>query len=137
MSAVEYHLEPVERVLCRRYEVRHVVFRAVDQIVDASHLGTDRTRPLLVQQALDGVFDFVGQLVPARGEELDSVVGHGIVARRDHHAQVGVHLGGQVSHPGRGQNPNAHNVCARAREPGRDGGLEHLTAGARIAADQC
>ena len=36
-----------------------------------------------------------GSFVPPRGEELDAVVGRGVVRRRDHHAEVGLEVGDQ------------------------------------------
>ena len=44
-------------------------------------------------------------------------------------------LGDQEGHSGRWQHADPHDVRARAGQPGRDGGLEHLAAGPRVPAD--
>ena len=77
----------------------------------------------------------VGQLVAAGGEQLDAVVRHRVVRGGDHHAEVGVELADQVR-DGRGrQHTDPDRVGAGGGEPGDDGGLEHLAAGAGVAAD--
>ena len=48
------------------------------------------------QPGLDGVLDGVVELVSAAGEELDPVVGHRVVRRRQHDAEVGAQRGRQV-----------------------------------------
>ena len=88
--------------------------------------------PALVEAGLDLLLDLVGELVPAAGEELDPVVGHRVVRRRDHHAEVDAELGGQVGDGGRGQDAQHEDVEARAGQAGDRGGLEELATGARI-----
>ncbi len=89
----------------------------------------------LVHEFLDAVLGGVVELVPAGAEDLDAVVGHRVVRRGDHHAEIGVIGAGQVGHRRRGQHTDAEGVDALAGDPGDDGGFEHLAAGARITAD--
>ncbi len=63
---------------------------------------------------LDGGLDRVGQLVPAAGEELDAVVGHRVVAGRQHDAEVGVERCGEVGDRRGGQHPDAQHLGAGA-----------------------
>ena len=53
-----------------------------------------------------------GSLGPPRGEELDAVVGHRVVRRGDHDAEVGVEVGGQE---GDGRRREDAGVAARRR----------------------
>ena len=74
-------------------------------------------------------------LWPPGAEDLDAVVGHRVVRRRDHHAEVGVVGVGQVGDRRRRQHTDAQRVDALAGQPGDHRGLEHLAAGPRVAAD--
>ena len=76
-----------------------------------------------------------GSLVPPAGEDLDPVVGSGVVRGRDHHAEVGVEVGDQERRGRRGDDSRVVHVDAGAREPGRDGGGEELARDARVAGD--
>ena len=64
---------------------------------------------------LDAVLDLVGQLVPAAGEELDAVVGHRVVRRREHDAEVGAGVGGEVGDGRRRQHAHVVDVDTRPR----------------------
>ena len=110
----------------------------VDEVVHAPDLRPGRAlpvRPGAGDLGLDLVLQLVGELVPPGGEELDAVVRHGVVRGRQHDAQVGAGLPGQVRHPGRGQDVHPQHVRARTREAGHDGRLQHLAARPRVAAD--
>ena len=87
-----------------------------------------------LDELFDAVLGGVVELVSARAEDLDAVVGHRVVRRRDHHAEVGVVGAGQVRHSGRGQHADAQRVDALAGHPGDHRRLQHLAAGPRIAA---
>ncbi len=88
-----------------------------------------------VDQLFDAVLGGVVELVPAGAEDLDAVVGHRVVRRRDHHAEIGVVRAGQVGHRGGRQNADPQRVDTLAGQPGDHRGLEHLAAGPRVAAD--
>ena len=73
--------------------MRDVLVDRAGQVADPADTGTGG--PVVVGDAgddgpLDRGLDGVGQLVPAPAEQLDAVVGHRVVARRDHDAEVGV-----------------------------------------------
>ena len=53
----------------------------------------------------------------------------------DHHAEVGTERLDEVGDRGSGQHADAHRVRPCGGEPGDHGRLEHLPAGARVAAD--
>ena len=84
---------------------------------------------------LDLGLDVVGQLVPAGGEQLDAVVGHRVVRRREHHAEVGA-VGRRSGRrpPGWAARPTRSTSAPGGGQPGDHGGLEHLAAGPRVAA---
>ena len=88
----------------------------------------------LVDELFDAVLGGVVELVAARPEDLDAVIGHRVVRRRDHHAEVGVVGAGQVCHSRRGQDTDAQCVDAFTGYAGDHRGLEHLAAGPRVAA---
>src|SRR5262249_16713136 len=54
----------------------------------------------------------------------------------DHHAEVGLYLAGQVRHAGGREYADPDHLRTGAGEPGDDGRLEHLAAGARVAPDE-
>ena len=91
--------------------------------------------PLLTQPCLESVLDRVGQLMPTAGKELDSVVGHGIVGGRQHHAEVGVGVGGEKRDCRRGQYASVVHIHTGRRETADDGGRQELARGARIPPD--
>ena len=74
----------------------------------------------------------VGQLVPARGEDLDAVVGHRVVRRGDHHAEVGAERRGQVGDGRGGQHADPERRRRRrwrARRPPRPPASRRWPAG--------
>ena len=112
---------------------------AVQRVLGVDHTADARAgRPgtgALVDQFLDPVLGRVVQLVAPGTEDLDAVVGHRVVRRADHHAEVGVVRACEVGH-GRGrQHADPQCVHALAGDPGDHRGFEHLTAGPGVAAD--
>ena len=73
--------------------------------------------------------------MPARPEDLDAVVGHRVVRRGDHHAEVGVVGVGQIGHRRGRQHPGPQRVHTLAGQAGDHGGFQHLAAGTGVAAD--
>lgn len=94
-----------------------------------------RPGAVLLVHALDPVLQIIGELVPAAGEELDAVVGHGVVAGGEHHAEVGAQLAGEERHRGGGQHTDAQHVDARTGEAYHDGRLQELSGRSRIPPD--
>ena len=76
-----------------------------------------------------------GSLRAAAGEDLDAVVGRRVVARGDHHAEVGVDVGDEERR-GRGRDhAGVEHVDAARGEAGGDGGGDELTGDARVAGE--
>ncbi len=71
----------------------------------------------------------------AAREELDPVVGHRIVARREHHAEVGLELGSQERDRRCREDTKPQDVDARTCEAGDDRCFEELTRCPRVTAD--
>ena len=85
------------RVVSGLADVAQIPVERVVGVDDAADARTDR--PLARpggDEFFDPVLGGVVELVPARAEDLDAVVGHRVVRRRDHHAEVGVVGVGQV-----------------------------------------
>jgi hypothetical protein len=95
-------------------------------VADAADLGAGGTCPRLLEPALDEDLDVVVELVAAPGQELDAVVGHRVVARRDHHAHVGVEESGEEGGTWRGNDTQPVHVDAGGGEAGHHSRLEEL-----------
>ena len=104
--------------------------------VDLTDGVAGRTIPLGVHERLDLVLHGIGQLVAAVRKELDAIVGHGVVRRRDHDAQIhGVLRGRQVRDRGRRNDADASHVHTGARQARREGMVEELARNTGVAAD--
>ncbi len=116
-------------------DVAQVPIERVVGVDDPADGRTDRTvAGPGCDQFLDAVLGGVVELVPAGTEDLDPVVGHRVVRRRDHHAELGVISVGQIGHRGSGQHSDPQRVDALAGDACDHRGLQHLAAGPRIAA---
>ena len=116
-------------------EVGHVLLDRALVAGDGADVGALRALPLLPEAGLDRVLDLVGQLRAAAGEELDPVVGGGVVGGGDHHAEVrarGLH---EIGEARRGQHLGVEHVHARGGEAGADRGGEEVPRGTRVAGD--
>ncbi len=140
VGLVEDDLQPVEAVRENTDEVGDVPVEALGVVGDAADAGAGGPVPgstgaVLLVGRLDAVLQLVGELVAAAREELDAVVGHGVVAGGEHHAEVGAQRTGEIRHRRGGQHTDAQDVHARAREAGHDRGLEEFAGGTGIPAD--
>ncbi len=120
---VQDDLQPVEPVGQHRQQVGDVLLEALVVRPHAPDTGARRplprlTVPVRLVHRLDLVLQLVGELVTAAGEELDAVVRHGVVARGEHHPEVGAQRAGQVRHRRRRQHADAQGR-PRPRWPGR------------------
>ena len=77
----------------------------------------------------------VVEFVAAGSEDLDAVVGHRVVARTEHDAEISAEAVGEERHRRGGQYPDSDGVSAGGGEPGDDRVLEHLARGSGVAAD--
>ena len=90
----------------------------------------------VVEARLDRGLGLVVELDPPRVEELDPVVGVGIVGGRDDPRQVEAQPARQHRGGRRGQDAAQHRVPAARRDPRREGLLEHRPGLAGVADDQ-
>ena len=132
VAGVDDDAQAVEAVGGARQQVLDVVAQGVVIGHHPADVGADRPLPPLIKSRLDLGLHLVGELVPAAGEELDAVVGHGVVRRRDHHPEVHAELGGEVRNSGRRQDTQHQDVEAGAGQAGHDGRLEELPTGPGI-----
>ncbi len=137
---VQDDLQPVEPVRQGTQQMLGVAVEALLVLPHAAHPGPGRPVPrgagaVLLVDGLDPVLQLVGELVPAAGEELDAVVGHGVVARGEHHTKVGTERSGQVRHRGRRQHTDPQDVHTGAGQARDHGGLEELPGRARVTPD--
>ena len=96
VGAVEHHVQAVEAVRQRREQVHDVAVFGVGEPADAADIGAGGLQLGPGKGGLDALLDLVGELDTAAREDLDAVVGGGVVGCRDHHAEVGVDVGDQV-----------------------------------------
>ena len=136
MGAIDDHGQVIEP---QRAGGAHVVQVALDGILgvdDAANAGADRAQTGAGRdQVFDLVFGGVVEFVAARAEDLDAVVRHRVVRRRDHDAEVGVVGAGQIGHRRGGQHAHPQRVDALAGQAGDHRGLQHLAAGPRVPTD--
>jgi hypothetical protein len=137
---VEHHRQAVEPVGKDTEQVGDVGLQTLQVLADPADARAGRpvpegARAVLAVDGLDAVLELVGQLVTATGEELDAVVGHGVVARGEHHAQVGAEYSGQVRDRRGGQHAHLEHVHARTGEAGHHGRLQELSGRARVPSD--
>ena len=64
------------------------LFCPVIVVFDLTDCSAGRTIPRGVEKLLNLVFNLVGKLIATVSEELNAVVGHGVVRGRNHDAQV-------------------------------------------------
>ena len=113
MSAVEHNLQTFETVWQCLEQVNDVTVFSVGETRDVTNRSTNRSQLVGSHQRFDFVFELVVEFVPTACEELDAVIWRWVVRSRDHHAEVGIHVGGK-KRGGRGwQNAGIENVNAR------------------------
>ncbi len=136
VCAVHDHGQPVELDGAGLADLPEVTVQRILGVDHPAHFRADGTQPRSGRdQILDLVFGRVVELVPARPEDLDAVVGHRVVRRGDHHAEVGVVGVGQVGHRRGRQHTGPQRVDALTGQAGDHGGFQHLAAGTGIATD--
>ncbi len=97
--------------------------------------GTSRLLRARVHQRLDLGFRLVGELVALGVEQLDAVVGEGIVRGGDHDAEIGSQRAREHGHGGRGHRPQQEDVHAHGGEARHQGRLDHVAREPRVLAD--
>ena len=77
-------------------------------------------------QLFDLELGVVGELVAVRPEQLDAVIGEGIVRGGDHHAEIGAERAGQHGDGRRRHRPEQEHVHADGGEAGHERGFDHV-----------
>ena len=121
VRAIDHDLEPVEPQMLGKGRLGGMDVAAA-RILDPPR-AADHARPAtscgsLLEQRLDRQLVLVGELVAVGPEQFDAVVDERVVARRDHHAEVGAHRPGQHRHRRGRHRPDHHHVHADAGEAG-------------------
>ncbi len=133
VGAVKHHVDALEAMRQAGEQVQHVAVFGVGEPADAADRRA-RRRELLHREVLfDTVFDDVGELGAAAGEDLDAVVWRGVVRCRHHDAEVGVEVGDQERRCRGGDDTGVIDVDPRAGESCRDRSGDELTGDARVA----
>ena len=135
MRAVEHNVKPVEPMRQGLQEVEDVTVLGIGESADPTDAGARRLQLLTAHGGLDARLDDVGQLHAAASEDLDAVVGSGVVGCRHHDPEVGVMIADEVGQGWRGKNAGIEDVDARGGESRRNGGDEELPRDARIPCD--
>ena len=102
---------------------------------DAGSLGAHGVDFRGLDELLKAGLDGVGELVAVATEELESVVGGGIVGGGDHHAANGVMLRHKAGDRRGGNHAGQQGVGADGVEAGNQGRLQHRPRSSRVAAD--
>ena len=88
-----------------------------------------------LHQRLDLALGLVGELVAVGVEQLDAVVGEGVVGGRDHHAEVGPERACQHGDGRRRHRPQQEHVHADGGEARHQRRLDHVAGEPRVLAD--
>ena len=107
----------------------HVVDRAADGVA-----GRQRHVDLTVDEGLDELEDILVHLVAVAVDELDAVVGVGVVGGADHDAAVKAAVNRLVGDAGGGDDVQQVGVGTGGHEAGNEGALEHVARAARVLA---
>ena len=109
---------------------------ALDGVGAADLLAAQRDEVVAADVLLDLGLFVVGELEAEVAEELDAVVGEGVVRGRHDDAGVGAALDDQGGEPRRGDDAGDLDRAAAAGDAGDQRRLEHGARDARVAADQ-
>ena len=138
VGTVQDDLEALEGVLLTQgpHQMIDVGVHRTRGGMDTSHLGADRTLPRLTHPLLDGVLKIVDELDPATLEELDAIVGHGVVRGREHDAEIRSQLTHQISGRWSGDDSHPHHIDPGRCQASTHRSFEELTRGSWIAGHQ-
>jgi hypothetical protein len=132
VRAVEHHAKPGEVEREGRAQLAHVV---VGRALERPHR-PDAVALRIVDDGLDRRLGVVVQLAAGRSEELDAVVGVGVVRGGHDRGEVESEPANQDRCRGRGQYSAQHRVAPRGGDPGGEGGLQHRAGLPGVADDQ-
>jgi len=135
IRAIDDNGQSGQRLIDRIDEVLDVSGRRIIESAHPPHSCTGGPCPGRVDRRFDRILDMIGQLVSARGEELDAVIRHGIVRCGDHHTEIGGFRCCQVRQPRSGDHTREQDIHSSSGETRDHGGFQELPAGSRIAPD--
>ena len=135
MRAVEHNVKAFEPVRQGLQQVKDVAVLGIGEARDPADACAGRLQLFAAHGGLDARLDDVGQLHAAASEDLDAVVGSGVVGCRHHDPEVGVMIADEVGQGGRRKDAGVEHVDARGGESRRNGGDEELPRDARVARD--
>ncbi len=109
---------------------------ALDTLGPADLVGGSQLRvDFFLEQGLDLLFDFVGELVAVRAEQFYAVVCEGIVGGGDHYADVGAQRARQHGDGGCRDRAEQEHVEASGGESGNQGVFQHVAGKPGVLAD--
>ena len=136
VRAVEDDLHAAEIQRDAAHDVPHVTLDGSLQVLcGAEPVAGQRPQIVVRDVRLDLSFFLVAQLDAGAGEELDAVVGEGVVRGADDDAGVGATLVDQRGEPRRWDHAGDLHARAAASEAGHQARFEHRPRQARVAAD--
>ena len=116
-------------------QVQDVAVLGIRESTDAADLSPRREEFLDAEVRFDAILDLVGELGAADGEQLDAVVGGGVVRCRDHDAEVGAAVGDEERRGRCRHDAGVEDVDAGTREACCDGGSEELAGDPAITGE--
>ena len=136
VGAVDGDLHPAEVERDALDHVPGVALHGALELLGAAELGAgQRLQVVVLDVRLDLGLFLVAQLEAVPGEELDAVVGEGVVRGADDDAGVRAALVHQRGEPRRRDHAGDLHARAAAGQAGRERRLEHRAAEPRVAAD--
>ena len=134
VCAVQANLEPLQRKTAARDKARDVAVAALHVVNGAANvvLGGQRNLAAAVDVLLDELKDVLVHLKAVAVDQLDAVVGVGVVRGGDHHTAVKRAVDDLVGNAGRGNDVQHVGVAARSHQARDKGALEHVARAAGV-----
>ena len=136
VGTVDDHLQASKIGIDTACDVVDVLLHQIGTFGDAADAGTHRALPFGPETFLDRVLESVIELGATPLEELDAVVGHRVVARREHDSEVGPRRIDEIGHAGGGQHAETHHIHPRRGQARHHGCFQELPRSSGVAADQ-
>ena len=137
IGAIDHHLQPVQPQSRREGRLDEFLIAAasiLNPLGAANVLGLGR-QDLAFQNGLDLGLGLIRQFEPVGAKELDAIVMMRIVARRDHHPQIGAHRPGEKAHRRRRHRPQQQHIHPGRGQTRRQRIFQHIARKPRILAD--
>ena len=122
----------LDRCAAAARDPRGVALARSPETVRLADTGARRAGAAVVHERLDAVLLVVAELEAVRAEELDAVVGEGVVRGRDDCAEARALLAHEPGDAGRGQHARAQGDAAGARDARAQRVLEQRPRAARV-----